>query len=232
MSILEDFINFSEVWSLFIPIIALYRNRKQPAYLKPVIYYIFIALVINFLGDIMYFAEELKFPIWFQTNTYLYQIHSIIRLLLFSIFFIRLKQPFLVNLKKAIPILFIVFVIINFRYSDQFFNYYYDNVKHFVQSKLSNHLLAVEAVLLLLYCLIYYLFRLQDEHEEKRKPAHFWVVTGLCIFIVPCIPIYIFYDNVLKVDVHFAMYIWKVIDICYLIFCIMIAKAFSSSKYD
>ena len=232
MKTIEDLINFMEVWSLFIPLIALYFNKKQPAYLQPVIIYLFLALYINFLGDIMYFQDELHFPNWFRTNTYLYHIHSIVRLLLFSILFIRLKQPFLVNLKKTIPIVFIAFVIINFNFSEHFFNYKYNDTYHYVDSKLSGHLLAVEAVLLLLYCLIYYLFRLQEDRTDVRKPAHFWVVTGLCIFVIPCIPVYLFYESLIKLDIRFTRYIWKVPNICYLIFCIMIAKAFLVSKYE
>ena len=211
---------------LLIPIISLYLNKKQPHYLKPIIIYVFAALYLNFLADLVYYAKPLHFPDWFQTNLFLYHFHSIIRFFLFSLFFIRLNQPFLLTVKKILPFLFLGFVIINFLFAEKLVNL---NIK---TVKLSHHLLTVEASLLLVYCLMYYLFRLQDEREERKKPSHFWIVTGLCIFIVPCIPVYIFYGDAVEKDVWFASYIWKLINVCYLILCIMIAKAFAHSKYD
>ena len=228
LKLLAQIFNWTEVWALFIPIIALARNKKQPASMQPVILYIFIALFINYVADVMHFRKYFHFPDWFSTNTYLYQAHSIIRLLLFSIFFIRLDQPFLQNLKRVIPFFFIVFVLIDFSFFEHFINYRREN-GHF-KSDLSNHLLAVEAALLLVYCLLYYLYRLQEESHEVQKPADFWIVTGLCIFIVPCLPIYLFYDKLILQDKGFATYIWKVPDLCYLIFCILIAKAFTVTK--
>ena len=226
---LIQIINWSEVWALFIPIFFLWRYKNQPRYLNPVIVYVFVALYLNFFIDLVNYADVLKFPDWLQTNTYIYHIHSIIRFILFSIFFIRLKQPFLHWSIRMIPVLFFAFVIINFCFFEHFINY--ERVSWGVNSKLSSHLLTVEAVLLLAYCLQYYLYRLQDEHAEQRKLPDFWVVTGLFIFIVPCIPIYLFYDRIIENYNDFTRLIWKVPDLCFLIFCIMIAKSFSISKH-
>lgn len=197
--------------------------------MKPVIIYTFAALYLNYLTNLINFRKELNFPDYFHTNTYFYHIHSIVRFTLFSIFFIRLDQAFLYYLKRILPVFFFLFVIANFNFFEHIINYH--RVGNLVKSKLSNNLLAVEAILLLIYCLQYYLFRMQEDHDEIKKPPDFWVVTGLCIFIVPCIPIYLFYDKLLEQYNEFSRYIWKVPDLCYLIFCIMIAKAFASSKH-
>ena len=222
-------LDWSEVWALFIPIIALARNKKQPPFLYPVIAYIFIALYLNIIADVIWkYQNLLHFPIWFRTNTYVYHVNSIVRFFLFSLFFIKLNQPFLYWIKRIIPIIFLGFVIINFNYFDKFVNYWWAD--GYVNSKLSNHLLAVEASFLLFYCLQYYLFRLQEDHEEIKKPPHFWIVTGLCIFVVASFPIDLFYDKLVEEHSVFATVIWKVPNISLIIFCILIAKAFSTSK--
>ena len=226
MSVLSHILNFSECWMFLIPIISLHFNKQQPEYLQPVIIYVFVAFYLNFLTDLIYYSDNLHFPRWFSSNIFLYHFHSIIRFCLFSVFFIRLKQPFLKGIKKLIPILFLAFVSVNFTTAEKLVNLNFDT------ARLSHHLLAVEASFLLAYCLLYYLFRLQEDQQEKKKPSHFWVVTGLCIFVVPCIPVYIFYGKAVENDIWFAMYIWKFINLCYLILCIMIAKAFAQSKYN
>ena len=102
-----EILDWSEVWALFIPLIVLFVKKKQPAFLKPVIIYLFIALPLNLFADIIWkFQVVHHFPHWLKTNTYVYNFHSIVRFLLFSIFFIKLHQPFLVRIKKIIVCFF------------------------------------------------------------------------------------------------------------------------------
>ena len=231
MKYVHIMMDWIEVWSLFIPIIALAKRKKQPSALSPVIIYIFIALYFNIITDIIFqFQSTINFPDWFKTNTYMYHLNSVVRFFLFSAFFIKLNQPFLYWTKRIIPLLFIGFVIINFVFFEKFINYkFYDG---YVHSKLSHHLLTVEAALLLIYCLQYYLFRLQEDHHELKKPADFWIVTGLFIFVIASFPIYLFYGKLVSDYTNFAVVIWKVNDVCFIIFCTLIAKGFYTSKHE
>jgi len=215
-----EILDWSEVWSIFIPLSVLSMKGNQPAYLKPVIIYLFIALPLYLFADIIWkFKLSHHFPHWLQTNNYLYNIHSIVIVVLFSIFFINLKQSFLEKFKKIIPFFFIGFVIVNFAFFENFFEF----------NLLSSRLLSLAACLLLFYCLQYYFSKLQQEDDLKIK-ADFWVVTGLSIYITVSFFVFLFQNRLAKDLELFAVTIWKVVDIAYIVFCIFIAKAFSLSK--
>ena len=82
---------------------------------------------------------------------------------------------------------------------------------------------------LLFYCLQYYFSKLQEEDDLKMK-ADFWIVTGLSLYITVSFFVFLF-QNTLATNLElFAITIWKVVDIAYILFCIFIAKAFSLSK--
>jgi hypothetical protein len=221
----HQILDWLEVWSLFIPLIVLLKKRKQPGYLKPVIIYLWLALIINLLANISWkFKSHYNFPVWYQTNTYFYNIHSIVRFFLFSWFFIILRQPFFLTLKKLLPVLFLTFIIINFTFIEYFVNYWYANGK--LNSLLSSNLLTMEAGFLLLYCLLYYFYLLKEDQPFFTKLPSFWVVTGLSIFVVIGFPIYLFYAAAIEHSKNFIINIWLVQKFAYLIFCILIAKAF------
>ncbi len=220
-NLLKQVLGWSEVWALFIPLFALVLKRKQPLYLKPVIIYILLALVLNLFQDIIANLKfTLHFPHWLQTNNYVYNFHSVARLFLFSLFFIILRQPFLQKVKKIVPIIFSLFVIINFTFFEDFFNF----------NMLSSRLLSLEAVLLLFYCLQYYLYKLLEENEGVEREPDFWVVTGLTIYVSVSFIIFLFQNTLVKQLQPFAITIWKVHDIVYIIFCFFLAKAFIMSK--
>lgn len=227
---LKQILDWLEVWALLIPLFVLLKYRKQPHYLTPVIIYLFLALIINLLENISWkFKKLYDFPVWFQTNTYFYTIHSIVRVLLLGWFFILLHQPFLQKVKKIILVLFLIFTLINFMF-EPFVNYWYEKGK--LQSTLSYKVLATEAAIMLFYCLQYYLYKLMQDEEEFKRPSDFWVVTGLSIFSFCSFPIYFFYNAILQYDRTFTKNIWMVQKVCFLIFCLCIAWAFPISKHS
>src|SRR5947209_13678568 len=122
IAILLKILSWSEVWALFLPLAALFSRKGQPRWLRPVILYVFIALLLNLPADIIAeFKRKLNFPHWLQSNTILYNLHSIIRFACFSAFFIGLQQPFFIRLKKLIPVFFILFLIIDFSFIEPFY---------------------------------------------------------------------------------------------------------------
>src|ERR1700741_3192173 len=111
---LSEFWAWSEVWALLIPLtIFLFKRKSITGILKPVVYYLFVALVLNFIADFIWRFQSptrLNLPEWLQNNIPVYHIHSIVRLILFAWFFNLLKEPFLAKIKKNIPPVFLLFV--------------------------------------------------------------------------------------------------------------------------
>ncbi len=223
MKTLKTILDWSEVWAPFIPLAFLGGKKKLHTYLKPVRLYIWLALLINIFIIIIWKRNKLslpEFPDFLQSNNFLYNVHSIVRFLLFAWFFTLLDQPFLRILKKIVPGIYIILVLFNFLYLEDFFYYW----------SFSNRLLSIETGILLLFCLQYYFYILKEEHEEDRRPPSFWVVTGLSIYVVINFPIFLFYKAFLKEFENFAIGIWDVTNLSFIIFCLFIAKAFYESK--
>ena len=107
------------------------------------------------------------------------------------------------------------FLVVNFIFFENFFN----------ADSFSGNLLTVEAYLLLIYCMLYYLAELNDDSNLFDGP-HFWVVTGLAIYLVTNFFVFLFYTPMLSVDARLAVSIWNVHNIAFIIFCFFIAKAF------
>ena len=211
----ETLLNWSEVWALLIPLTVLLFHRRQPPILKPVILYIWVAFAINLTGDLNVDFKD-YFPSWFQSNNPLYNIHSIVRFTCFSYFFISLKPSSFKTLKRLLPLLSLLFILINFSFFEDFF----------YRKNLSSNLLTVEAYLLLIYCMLYYLSQLKADVEEITGGFDFWIVTGLSIYVVINFFVFLFYSPMLKQNVELAIDIWNVHNIAYIILCLFIAKAF------
>lgn len=216
--IFQIVIDWSEVWALLIPIPILI-HKKQPAVIKSVVFYVWIAFFINLTIDLTWKLRDIL-PTAFNSNNYLYNLHSVIRFFLFSIFFIKLRQPFLSSIKKVIPFCFAAFIIINFCFFENFFDYW----------KLSSRLLAVEAILLLFYTLQYYLFKINDHAEVDIFNSDFWIVTGLGIFVTFNFFIFLLYNELTVHLQNFAVTLWNVHNISFIVFNLFIAKGFYESR--
>lgn len=210
-------LSWAEVWSLLMPIIVLLKYKNQPRYLKPIQVYVWIAFCLNLVADVIAdFKYKWHLPIWLHSNTPIYNIHSIVRFTCFCTFFIVLHQPFFSRLKKLLPILSLIFIAINFSFFESFFN----------PKQLSGTLLTVEAYLLLIFCILYYIYQLKTENRSPKKEKHFWVVTGLSIYVVINFFIFLFYDSMIHSDPLLARDMWRVHNIAYIVLSFFLAKAF------
>jgi hypothetical protein len=217
MHTLQLILDWSEVWAVFIPLIFLWKFPRQSGYMRPIICYVYAALFINMAIDIFgYYGESLQLPNWMQANNYLYNVHSIVRFICFSVFF-NVVLPSFKNLRRIVSIVAGVFLVVNFVFFENFFNF----------RTFSSRLLTVESSLLLLYCLQFYFYKLRDEDPSSRKKGDFWVVTGLCIYVVINFFIFLFYTTLSDLGYgDFLMTIWNVHNISYIVLCILLAKAF------
>lgn len=210
-------LDWSEVWALLIPLFVSLIHPKQSVFFKPVIAYLWLALILNFAGDIIAdFKIPYHFPGWLQSNNPLYNIHSVIRFSCFSYFFVALNQPSFKTIKKILPIISLLVLIIDFSFFENFFN----------KDHLSGNLLSAEAYLLLIYCMLYYLDEVNNETEIITRYGSFWIVTALTIYVVINFFVFLFYVPMLNQNFALANNIWNIHNVAYIIFCLFLAKAF------
>ena len=213
-------LEWSEVWALIIPLAVLLLRRKQPATLKPIIVYLWIAFILNVAIDIIMVIN--LDPKANLSNNPLYNLHSIARFICFSIYFINLPQSSFIKFKKALAAISAIFLVINFSFFENFFNH----------DSFSGNLLATEAYLLLVYCMLYYLSELKDDSKNLFKSPDFWVVTGLSIYVVVNFFVFLFYLPMIYVNEDLAVNIWNVHNIAFIIFCLFITKGlYGSHRY-
>lgn len=208
--------DWSEVWALLIPLFQLLLKPRQPRYLKPVIIYLYAALFLNLSVDILAAYNHYQRGHDSISNNPLYNVHSLVRFACFSYFFIQLRQSFYKKIKKIIPVVFIVLLIIDFGFFEDFF--YRDH--------LSGNLFSAEAFLLLVYCMLFYLSILKEEKGTLSGDKDFWVVTGLSLYVVTSFFVFLFYVPMIKENYHLANNMWDVNNAAYIILCIFITKAF------
>ncbi len=217
LKIFQLVLDWSEVWALFTPITIL-MVKQQPAKLKLVVAYVWAALIINLAIDLVW-KFRMLLPADYNSNNFLYNLHSTVRFYLFSAFFIHLQQPFLVKVKKIVPVCFTLFMIINFTFFENFFDYW----------KFSSRLLSIEAALLLFYVLQYYLFKINDNIGTKITNNVFWIVTGLGIFVALNFFIFLLYNELTLRFQRFAISLWSVHNVSYIILNLFLAKGFYES---
>ncbi|THU40558.1 hypothetical protein FAM09_00135 [Niastella caeni] len=215
----SELLDWSEAWAPLVALGVWVRHRKQPAYLKPVVFYIWFALVCNVLIDCIWKLRMLIHQPY-NSNNWLYNLHSIVRMLAFSRFFILLHQPFLQTVKRAVPVLFLLLVVIDFSIYEHLFDY----------NTLSSQLMALEAGLLLFYCLQYYFYKVKEDLDMNRRQPDFWVVTGLGIYVAINFFIFLLYKELTVHYTHFAVDIWSIHNVSYILFQLFLAKALYESS--
>lgn len=221
--IIRKILDWSEVWALLIPLAILLWNNPKATWLKPIKLFIFISIIIN-LGIDLIAEFKKKWGLtpddFLWNNNFLYNASSVVRLILFSWFFILLHQRFMHRVKWIIPFAFLVFVIINFSFFENF-------IPQGDYEAFSSRLLATEAALLLFYCLQYFIYLIiEDKHSHLKTAAGFWIVTGLSIYVGANFFIYLFYEYLSVKTMNFAVTIWDVHNIVFIIFCIFISIQF------
>jgi hypothetical protein len=204
MHLIYAALRWSEVWATLIPVFIWWF--KKPKALIPVKTYLSVALGLNILIDLAYY-EILK------NNNFLYNISSICRLFLFMWFFSLINIP-LDYKKRNLFFLGAVFIILfNFIFLDSFVNF-------------SSKMFTLEGIVLICYCISYFLKKLKSDEIVAEFDAPLYIVTGLAIYEAVCFPIFLFFNTLSEQTADFAIDIWSVHNIAYIVFCFFIARAF------
>lgn len=208
-------LKWSEVWAVLIPVLIYLYKKPNEKYIKPVIWYLVIALILNIISDIIgeNYYNEPKFIVAINYNLPFYNLHSIIRLFLFINFFHLINIPGNRFFKKYIPLFIGTLILFNFLSLDSFKNF-------------SSKIFTIESIVLIVYCINYFLTILGADDASTKFNSSLIIATGVAVYESVCFPIFLFYDLLSKKFKNYAIDIWDVHNIMYIILCLFIARAF------
>jgi hypothetical protein len=229
--ILKEIFDWSEVWSLLIPLAIYLIKRPKAPWVKPILIYLLIAFFFNVIIDVTWKSRVLGIEDWSKKvfwwlylgekkrlyNTIFYNLFSFARVAIFAWFFLKINSQY----KKIYTItllLFILFYIINFGL--------FQNILVF-----SSRVLAFDAGILLVFCLSYfYKINLDDSIASPIALPQSWVVTGLTLYTAVNFFIFFFYSYITDANKQYAKDIWNVHNFSYIMLNIFIAISFWKAK--
>jgi len=92
---------------------------------------------------------------------------------------------------------------------------------------------GLEAVVLCAYCIFFFLKTLRVEEYVNNVSRSLLIVTGLLIYESCCFFIFLFYANLVMTNPGFAVSLWNVHNIVYIVMCLYISRAFfEMHKYE
>jgi hypothetical protein len=228
--ILREVLDWSEVWATLIPLTVYIWVRPKAKWSQPLLIYLLIALLLGLVIDVTWKSTELGLKDWVEKTFWwlyhgkvlytlvFYNINSFVRLVLVTCFF-YIVNPLYRKTYIITTCIFVAGVIVNFVFFE-------DIVLSF-----SSRLLAVEAAIILFYCLLYYYtVNMNDEIRSPLGLPPFWVVMGLTLYTSVNFLIFLFYNYLINAELRYAISIWNVHNIIYIVLMIFIAVAFKKAK--
>ncbi len=223
MNLLQVISDWSEVWALLIPLAVIIRYKPRGPGARLLILYVIIALVLNTIATVM--AQSASLPAWLKNNNILYNIHSVVRVVLFSWYILSARQSLFPLNKKWLLLIYGVLVCINFIFLESPFF-------------LNTRLFAAESIILLIICLFYFLRSIQDEtHVNWLRHSSFLVCTGLSLYEAITFFIFLFFyplhnrDSAFW-DPEFAIATMRIYTVIYVLLCILLALALKKSARE
>lgn len=229
MKFLQDLLNWSEAWAPLIPLAVYILYKPKPKWTKPIVIYLVIAVILGTAVDVIWQRKHLGIDWWFQENlswwyegehfknTIFYNFLSLARLLFFTWFF-GYMGSFFKRLNRFIPAIFVVLLIVNFKV--------FEDIKVF-----SSRQHAFEVAILLFYSLVFfYKVNMDDSIPSAAALPQFWFVTGLTLYAAINFFIFLFYNYLMEEYVEYAVEIWNVHNISYIVLNILMAIAFFRAR--
>ncbi len=233
----ERILNWSEVWAPLIPLTFYIFLKPQTRWTKPVFYFFIVTLVFGIAADVMWQRRYLGLNEWFEKylwwwydfdpatgkkalkNNIFYNLNSFARLVFFSAFFTYF-YPIFKKLNRFVPWIFLVLMIANFLLHESIKDF--SSIQH-----------ALEAAILLTYCLIYlYKSTLDDRISSLSSLPPVWLIAGLTLYTAINFFIFLFYKY-LMASLQFKKYaqeVWNVHNISFIILCLFTAVSFYKAK--
>lgn len=200
-----------------IPLTIIILFRMKGKGIRYPIIYVFMALVLNSAATLIPFYLN-TLPSWLQSNNLFYNMHSITKVVLFSLYFISLGliKPGWVT--KIILPLYIIFVLINLILINS-------------MSTMNISLFTAESIVLLVLSLLYFISSLRDESNNNwiRHPS-FLIAAGVSLYEALTFFIFLFYYPLAEKYPELGKLTMKIYSISFIIFCILLALALYRSR--
>lgn len=209
------FIRWSEVWALFIPLTIIILYKIKTSEFRTIVFYVWtavpISLIANAQAAIIHYGDKTMLPDFLQTNHILYNVHSIIRVLLFGwlITNIRLMKEYILP-RIAIP-LYIILLIANFSFRGSIWSF-------------DPFVFVLEGLLLLTLCLSFFFLSIKDNSETiwMDEPV-FIICAGISLYEAINFFIFLFFDALQIKNPSFGRVTMEIFSVSYIILCILLA---------
>lgn len=209
--------DWSEVWALLIPLTIILLPGKKEKITQPIIIYVFVGLILSLISTTMFVFHQ-QMPAFLKNNNIIYNIHSFIRVLLFSWYIFQFRFHRRGSIKKIILLFYLVFVFINFIFweSPLLFS--------------SSHFIA-ESIVLLICCISFFFNTIQDDSDMNwlKHPA-FLVCAGLSLYEAVNFFTFLFFNMLSQKNLEFLKIAWTIHNITFVILCIMLALSLYNSN--
>lgn len=208
---------WSEIWALLIPLtIIIFFKPKEPA-IRPIIYYVIIAFILNLLATIITFYIEFM-PPFIKGNNFIYNIHSVAKVFFFGWYIHNLKLvkpswiPWLIlTIYILIAAIFILFQPYNL---------------------LSSFLFAAESIALLILCILIFINSMLDDSKTNWLwHTSFLVTVGIVQFEIINFFTFPFLQFFAK-DQSFGLLTLQIFSVAYIILCIVLAITLYRSRKE
>jgi hypothetical protein len=216
-------LDWAEVWLLFIPLSILLFFKLDYKRIEPIQIYFIIALFLNLAIDITWkYREAFLERGWdwslVRDNNLLYNLQSVTRVVLFTIFLSQFLSSRYKKILKWSLIIYSSALLLNFVFFESPLNF-------------SSRIFSAESLFLLTVCILYFFSILNNDQifSYREQPA-FWIAIGLSLYEASNFSIFLFYTILISKAKNFAFIIWDVHNIFYAVLCIFSAKAFYQSR--
>jgi len=209
---LTTILNWSEVWAPLIPLYVFIFKRPKDKFLEIVAGYLLTALCINAVIDVSWIFNS-SMPALLKNNNFLYNINSICRIIFFTFLFRNAIKLFK---KKYLNFFLIAYLV--------FFSFYFVYNKNF--NTLNSLLHSTESLSLLIFSIIYFIRLINSDKVFLAFDPYLLIIAGLAIYESVNFFVFLFYQYLLIHNPKFAHYLWNVPNIIFIIFCLLISKAF------
>ena len=216
-TVLKTIRDWSEVWALLIPLLVMLVYPFTGKVMKPVRIYVWTGLVLSLASTIMFVFHK-QMPETLKNNNLVYNIHSLVRVILFSWFIIQFSFGRKNNLPRILVIVYLLFTLWNFINWTSPLQF---STLHFI----------AESIVLLMLCLLFFFRTIRDESTTDwiKQPA-FIVCAGLSLYEAVNFFTFLFFETLTRYNLQFLKIAWTIHNITFVVLCIMLALALYSAK--
>lgn len=217
MNFWKLFFEWAEVWAFLIPLSVILFYRPKGKGIPALKAYVITGFILNLIAVGMVEFHS-YIPRWmyiddFVNNNIVYNVHSLVRVLLLSSYILVSRRYRTTGFLKALLFVYLVFIAVNFFcWSSPFY--------------LDTKLFAAESIVLLTGCFTYFFHSLHDEsHTNWLKHPAFLVCTGISLYEIITFFIFLFFYPLILKNTSFFVVTMRIYALAFIGLCILLALA-------